>query len=140
MTSATGTDRASEFFEAAAAGQLLVGRCETCGELYPPAVETCALGHPLGWQRCTGRASLVTWAVDHAPASAPDRGDSAGGGSAAAGAWDTFGIVELDEGVWIQAPLASADATALHAGLVVTVTFQRVDSGRAIPVFSPSST
>jgi uncharacterized OB-fold protein len=52
------------FFAAAARGELVIPRCDACGELVWYPEETCPRdGGTLSWQPVSGKGSLFTWAV-----------------------------------------------------------------------------
>jgi uncharacterized protein len=52
------------FFAGAARGELLVTRCDTCGEYVWYPQDTCPHdGGPLTWTAVSGRGTLFTWAV-----------------------------------------------------------------------------
>jgi uncharacterized OB-fold protein len=52
------------FFAGAARGDLMVTRCETCGDYVWYPQDTCPRdGGPLAWTAVSGRGTLFTWAV-----------------------------------------------------------------------------
>lgn len=112
------------FFDAAAQGRLLLGRCPECATSYGPEVRSCAsCGRPVEGQVAAGSASLVTWAVVHA-APLPVLADQVP---------YVCGVVELPEGPWLVARL-DVETTALRAGFALQVAF--VDAGEEmVPVF-----
>ncbi len=122
-------DASAPFFDAAAHGRLLIRRCGACGRYLPPQQTTCVDGGELEWVTASGSATLVTWAVDHAPAPSPVLLD-------ASGAATVIGVVELAEGPWMNAALPGVDAAALVAGMALQVDF--VDFGEHVPVFVPA--
>jgi uncharacterized OB-fold protein len=117
------------FFDAAANGVLLIRHCPVCGTAYPPYQRRCADGRELEWMPASGRAVLVTWATEHAPPLDPVL-------AGADGATSTFGLVELDEGPWLQVPLIDVEIESLAEGVTMQVQFVRPDGGEAIPVFT----
>jgi uncharacterized OB-fold protein len=117
------------FFDAAAAGVLMIRRCPVCGSAYPPYQRRCSDGSELEWEPASGRATLVSWAVDHAPALDP----------ALAGPDDSsslFGLVELEEGPWLQVPLVGVEGGLLREGIAMRLKFIRPGNGEAIPAFT----
>jgi len=121
-------DASAPFFDAAAEGTLLIRRCPSCGTHYAPQQPRCADGTELEWVPASGRGTLVTWAVDHAPALDPLLASSDG--------TSTFGLVELDEGPWLQVPIVDTASGRLAEGRAVSVRFVRPGDGEAIPVFA----
>jgi uncharacterized OB-fold protein len=124
-------EASAPYFDAAAAGQLVVRRCAVCAQLFPPAQAECPNGHPLEWTGVSGRATLVTWAVDDGTATAPELANAAGDG-------EVIGIVELDEGLWLNTALPGVDAAALREGLAMEVAFLALGGGEPVPVFVPA--
>jgi uncharacterized OB-fold protein len=132
MTLHVARDEASApYFDAAAAGQLVVRSCSACGRLFPPALVECPAGHALTWVPVSGSATLVTWAVDDGTATAPELANAAGDG-------EVIGIVELDEGLWLNTALPGVDAVALREGLPMRVEFLALGGGEPVPVFVPA--
>lgn len=129
----TRDEASSEFFDAALRRILLIRRCPVCAANYPPEISCCPRGHALDWLQATGGALLVSWAVDHsrtidARLAAKD------------GNCSIFGIVELDEGPWMQVPVVGADPLQLRAGIAMRVDFLQFEN-ESVPVFRvvPSS-
>ena len=124
-------EASAEFFDAAARGTLLIRRCPVCGTQWAPARTRCPAGHALEWTEASGRAVLVTWAVEHEapldPALATPSGDTS-----------AFGYVELDEGPWLQVPIVGVDPASLRAGISMQVCFIRPGDGEALPAFTPT--
>jgi uncharacterized OB-fold protein len=123
-------DASAAFFDAAATGVLLLRRCPVCGETFTSSRPRCAHTDDLEWVPAAGTGALVTWAVDHAPPldpvlAAPD------------GLTSVFGIVELDEGPWIQVAIVGTDPAGLREGTPMRVEFVRPGEGETIPVFTP---
>jgi len=122
-------EASAPFFDAAAAGRLLIRRCATCGRHYPPHQSHCAEGQELDWVPAAGPATLVTWAVDHGSAldpvlAAPD------------GVSSVFGTVELAEGPWLSVALVDVDPADLEAGMAMRLCFVTPGDGEPVPAFS----
>jgi uncharacterized OB-fold protein len=122
-------DASAVFFNAAADGVLLIRRCPVCGTRYPPQQLRCADSDELEWTPSAGTGVLVSWAVDHAPPldaalASPD------------GVTSVFGLVELDEGPWVQVPLVATEPTLLREGMALQVTFIRPGEGEPVPAFT----
>jgi acetyl-CoA acetyltransferase/uncharacterized OB-fold protein len=125
-------ERSAPFFEAAARGELLVRRCEPCGQWYAPTASECtrcgddAGQGNLSWAAAAGTGTLVSWSV------VPPRGD---------GPVSLPAFVELAEGPWLTTALrldVPADLGRLRAGQPVVVEFARPAEGAAYPVFRPA--
>jgi hypothetical protein len=121
-------DASAPFFDAAAAGRLLVQRCADCGHWVAPytrmglTLERCpeCSSDRLAWAPASGAGTLVTWTVVHTRD----------------GPSPPVGVVELAEGPWLTARV-DADPEALRAGMPVTVGFARPGGGEPVPFFRP---
>lgn len=125
-------EASAPFFDAAREGRLVVRRCADCDALYPPAQPACPAGHDLTWVGVAGTATLVTWTVDQGTSISPDL-------AAADGSGDVLGIVELDEGLWLNVALPGVDPAALKAGQAMQVDFLALGGGEPVPVFVPAA-
>jgi uncharacterized OB-fold protein len=123
-------EASAPFFDAALAGDLLIRRCPVCGRLYPPQQRRCADSDELEWAPTTGAATLVTWAVDHAPPVSSELASAGGDGS-------VIGVVELAEGPWMNAALPGVDPADLREEMALQVQFLRLGGGEPVPVFMP---
>ena len=119
--------RSEPFFAAAAAGRLLIRRCDPCGTWLAPAASGCpdcgADAADLSWAAASGGGALVSWSVVH----------PRNGGPVAVPA-----LVELDEGPWLAASLHLDDPAGLaglRAGLTVTAVFAAPAGSAAYPLF-----
>jgi hypothetical protein len=124
-------DASGQFFDGAGQGQLYIRRCPVCAQAYPPDIYRCRDSDRLEWEAATGTGLLVSWAVDHGPPldpllASPD------------GATAVFGLVQLQEGPWLQVPIVDTDPTLLEEGMAMAVCFLRPGDGEAIPAFAPA--
>lgn len=119
-----------EFFDAAHEGRLLLRRCASCGRLYPPYQVRCIDGEEFTWQPASGRAVLVSWALDHGRPLTPELAPADGGPA-------LVGIVELDEGPWMGVALVDVAPAELREGLGMNVRFLPLGGGEPVPVFAP---
>jgi len=115
MSAAVRDERSAEFFDALAAGRLLIRRCLPDAHLSAPDVMFCAeCGTPaLEWVEAQGDGKLVSWTAIHG------RPDETG-----ATRVNVFvGLVELAEGPWLLARLLvdDEDAPRIGAGAVLSV-------------------
>lgn len=111
------------FYDGTARGELLLRRCESCGLLSAPRVETCSScgSTGLGWAPAQGAGTLVTWTVVH-------------GGDTRVVA----GLVELAEGPWLHARIVGIAPEDVTARLPLVVDFDRGEGSEAVPVFRPA--
>jgi uncharacterized OB-fold protein len=124
-------EASAPYFDAARVGRLVVRRCAVCGRLFPPNQVECPDGDALTWEPVAGTATLVTWAVDDGTSTAPELADAAGDG-------EVIGIVELDEGLWLNTALPGVDPADLRDGLPMRVDFLPLGGGEPVPVFVPA--
>lgn len=123
-------DASATFFDAAASGSLAVRQCANGHFLPPtqgfsgPAIRCQVCQTPdITWQPASGSATLVSWVVSHARTGE---------------ATSVAGIVELEEGPWMNALIDVEPDAELHAGQSLTVCFVPTDEGETIPAFRPS--
>ena len=123
-------DESAPFFDAAAAGRLVLRRCPTCAMSFGPQQRRCTDGTLLEWFDAAGRGTLVSWIIDHSPGLHPALTGPDGTTSVAA-------MIELSEGPWLNAALVDIDPAMLRAGDEMTVRFVPLgDESETIPVFT----
>lgn len=116
--------KSAEFFDAAARDELVIKRCDHCDQALPPEAAVCTTcgRTELSWTPASGTASLVSWTVVHR---APNRAYT-----------DlvpyTVGIVELTEGPWLYAHIATDAPTA---GMPLRAEFAHPRGGESHPIF-----
>ena len=113
------------FFDAAAEGRLLLRYSPTSGAWSEPAAQVCSVtqADDLEWRESSGLGELVSWTVK------PGRFRD---GSVAE---DTVvGIVELEEGPWLQLQLHDVPSRALRLGLPIRVGFVQPEGSEFLPV------
>jgi uncharacterized OB-fold protein len=106
-------------------GQLLIQRCTTCGLLRHPPGPSCTACHSLAWdalQSC-GVGSLVSFVVVHRPRHPAFTYPL------------TIGLIELEGGVRLVAPLAANDASRVEIGTRVQAVIDPVAGQHRLPVF-----
>jgi uncharacterized protein len=128
-------EETSAFFDAAAAGTLVVQVCGDCGhrqfpQPFTPGTSRChgCTSSDLSWQPVSGQGNLVTWTVlqnrpqpDGTPAPVV-----------------IIGVIELDEGPWVHTQLRDVTIHDLTPGLRLIVDFERPAAGEPLPVFRPA--
>lgn len=120
-------DASAEFFDAAREGRFLLRRTVRGEYLAPGArLDPTDPTSPLEWTEASGRGRLVSWIV----------GRGKPGESGAQPVTALGGLIALEEGPWIMAPIACADIDALAADLPVTATFPEPLDGETLPVFA----
>lgn len=115
------------FWDGLKQNKLLIQRCRACGELRHPPGPACMTCHSLEWDSIAskGTGSLFSFVVMHHPKNE---------------AFDyphPVGLIELDEGTRLVAPLADVDTAALEIGMRVQVMFDNVEGQNRLPKFRP---
>ena len=118
-----------EFFEGARCGQLMVQKCEGCGELRFPPHETCTkcLGTRAGWVAVSGRGEVYSFNIMHQvyhPGFATEVPYA-------------VVVVKLDEGVKFVSNLVGVKPADIKCGMPVEVTFEKLNDQVMLPKFRP---
>lgn len=118
------------YFEAIAAGRLCVQRCDACATWLAPGQLYCdACGAPdPGWQQVPGDGELYSFVVYHR-AFHPDFEQAL--------PW-TVGLVELDEGPRLLAPLKDVGPGRPRVGMRLQAGFEDGAGGQRRLVFRPA--
>lgn len=116
--------KSAPFFDAAARGELVVRRCDDCGQALPPEAAVCTgcAGTALSWEPVSGHGTVASWTVVRR---APHR-------AYADLVPYCVAVVELDEGPWLYVRMES---TAPTVWMAVRARFARPADGEAYPVF-----
>jgi uncharacterized OB-fold protein len=112
-----------EFWDAAAAGRLLVKSCRACGEAhwYPRALCPYCFSADTEWQPASGRGTIYSYSVMRRTA-APY----------------AIAYVTLEEGVRMLTNIVDCDLDAIRIGQAVEVVFKPSDGGPPVPMFRPA--
>ncbi len=116
------------FWDGCARGELLFQRCLTCGSAIfnPASICRFCTSSRLEWQRSAGRGKIYSWTIawrpQHPAFPVP---------YAAA-------IVDMDEGYQMLANIARCATHDLRVGMNVSVFFQLIRDGMALPIFEPA--
>ena len=118
----------AEFWNATAAGRLLLRRCLDCGTViwYPRTICPECASLDTEWFEAAGRGRVYSYTVNH-------RGEGAYSGLPPF----VLAYVELDEGPRMMTNIVGADAAELAVGLMVEVVFHATADGPALPRFRP---
>ncbi len=124
------TEDTAFFWERCREGQLMLQRCQACGQrqFYPRAVCTSCLSPRLDWVPSTGRGTVYSHStVFRAPTSAFQT--------------DTpyvVAMVELEEGVRLITHIVGCAADHVRVGMAVSVIFEPVSADISLPKFEPA--
>jgi len=112
----------AEFWRAANDGQLLLKKCNACGEVhhYPRDICPFCLSSDTTWLPIAGGGEVYSFST-------------MGKGEAAY----TLAFVKLDEGVTLMTNLVECDPKTLRIGQRVQVVFKPAEGGQAVPMFTP---
>ncbi|MGW1890028.1 Zn-ribbon domain-containing OB-fold protein [Streptomyces sp. NPDC002004] len=122
------------YWDAAAAGRLLLRRCRDCGRAHHYPREFCphCWSADVVWEPASGRATLYTWSVVH-------RNDLPPFGARTP---YVAAVVDLAEGPRMMTEIVDCGAggeTALRIGMELEVAFRRdPDTPETVPVFRPA--
>jgi uncharacterized protein len=114
------------YWDAAAAGRLLLRRCRTCGRAHHYPREACphCWSEDVVWETASGRATLYTWSVVHRNDLPPFDARTP----------YVAAVVDLAEGPRMTTGLVDCpDAALLRAGLALTAAFPD-----GVPMFRPA--
>ena len=117
------------FWEGLQKGRLLIQRCEACGLLRHPPGPSCTRCHSFAWdtQTSTGVGFLVSFVVVHRPRHP---------------AFDyplAVGLIELEGGVRMVAPLAIDNQLSIEIGMPLRVVIEPIAGEHRLPKFQAIS-
>ncbi len=117
------------FWDGVAAGQLLLRRCASCGQVQHPPSPMCPHCGSLEWATfpAAGRGTVHSWIVSRHPTDPDD-------------AARIVALIDLEEGVRLVSNLTDVDPSGLTEianGMAVEVVFRDVD-GTRLPQFVPA--
>jgi uncharacterized protein len=111
------------FWEATAAGRLLIKRCTACGEshYYPRSICPFCGSDRTEWRDASGRGTVYTYSVmRRAPVPY------------------AIAYVTLEEGVSMMTNIVDCDLDAIRIGQKVRVVFKPTEGGPPVPMFTPA--
>ncbi|MSQ59865.1 MAG: Zn-ribbon domain-containing OB-fold protein [Betaproteobacteria bacterium] len=111
------------YFDAAAQGTLLVGKCNDCGEahFYPRVLCPHCFSDKTEWVAAKGTGVIYSYSTLHRGVPVPY----------------TLAYVTLEEGVTMMTNLVDCDPSSLAIGQRVKVVFKEADEGAKVPMFTP---
>ena len=112
------------FWEAAAAGHLLIGKCKTCGKphYYPRAICPLCGSDATESIQASGRGAVYSYSVmRRVPVPY------------------ALAYVTLDEGVTMMTNIVDCDLDSIRIGQRVRVVFKPTDGGPPVPMFAPDT-
>jgi uncharacterized OB-fold protein len=121
------TQTSAPFWAATREKRLEIQFCESCGAWvwYPRGACPCCLDDALVWRPLSGRG--VVYAIStHHRASIPELADRTP---------YVVALVDLVEGVRMLSNIVGSGAEGACVGSMVTVTWERLDDGRRLPLF-----
>lgn len=119
------------FWEACRRGQLVIQRCDVCGEyqFYPRGICAHCWSEEVRWVETAGRGTVWTYTVTYqnrTPGFAEE-------------VPYVLALVELEEGVKMFTNLVECDPREAHIGMAVEVTFIRANDRVTVPYFKPAA-
>ncbi|WP_128375088.1 Zn-ribbon domain-containing OB-fold protein [Streptomyces cavernae] len=118
------------YWDAAAAGMLLLRRCGACDRAHHYPREFCPFcwSDDVGWEPASGRATLYTWSVVHRN-DLPPFGERVPYVAA---------VVDLAEGPRMMSEVVECAEEDLRVGMGLEVAFRALgEEGAVVPVFRP---
>jgi uncharacterized protein len=116
------TPETRPFWEAAAAGTLLIKKCQACGELhhYPRSICPFCGRAATEWAHASGRGTIYSYSVmRRVPAPY------------------AIAYVTLEEGVTMMTNIVDCDLDGIRIGQRVRVSFKPTEGGPPVPMFTP---
>ncbi len=110
-------------FEGAAAGKLIVPRCNSCGRShwYPRAICPHCFSQDLNWAEASGKGTIYTFSVMKR-AEVPY----------------AIGYVTLEEGPTMMTNIVDCDLDSIRIGQPVKLKFVPSENGPPMPMFAPA--
>jgi uncharacterized OB-fold protein len=108
-------------------GRLLLQQCGACRKIrhYPRPVCDRCYSMEVAWVEASGRGRVHSWTVAYHPFHAGFKDDLP----------YIVALVDLDEGVRMNAQMRGVAADEMRMGMSVQVRFERMNEGRTLPAF-----
>ena len=112
-------------------GRLLLQQCAACRKIrhYPRPVCDACYSMEVGWIEASGRGRVHSWTVAHHPFHPGFKAELP----------YIVAIVDLEEGVRMNAQMRGVTTDAMRVGLPVRVTFERMSAELTLPAFVQAS-
>ena len=112
------------YFDGAAAGKLMLKKCNGCGEVhhYPRALCPFCWSDKVEWVQAKGTGEIYTYSVTRRGGPTPY----------------CIAYVTLDEGVKMMTNIVDCDLDAIRIGQKVKVVFKKSENGTSVPMFAPA--
>ena len=122
------TGESMPYWEAARRGELLIQKCDDCGEYqwYPRSICANCFTGKIQWVKATGKGAVWTFTVTR-----QNRTPGFDSGPY------VLALVELEEGVKMFSNIIDCDPFEVKIGMLVEVTFQRASDKVSVPFFKP---
>jgi len=113
-----------EYFDAAAAGKLMLKKCADCGEHhhFPRALCPFCFSDKVQWVQAKGTGEIYSYSVSRR----------------AGPIVYCIAYVKLDEGVTMLTNIVDCDLDTVKVGQKVKVAFKTTEGGVSMPVFAPA--
>ena len=111
------------FWDAAAAGRLLIKRCVACGQAhhYPRAICPLCGSDRTDWQEASGRGTIYSYSVMRR---VPEP--------------YAIAYVTLEEGITMMTNVVDCDLDQIRIGQAVRVAWKPTEGGPPVPMFRPA--
>ena len=112
------------YFEAAAAGRLVVKKCGACGKAhhYPRTLCPFCFSDDVAWHDARGTGTIYSYSVMRRGCPVPY----------------CIAYVALAEGVTMLTNIVDCDLDTVRIGQAVKVTFKKSEGGVSMPMFTPA--
>lgn len=125
----TSTSGSRPFWEATRDRRYLLQWCADCDRTihFPRSFCPHCSGSAIEWRPATGRGQVYSFTVDH-------RADNPALGPGP----HVVALVDLDEGVRVMTNVVGCDPSEVRVGQTVELTWEPLDDGRNLPLFTPT--
>jgi uncharacterized protein len=112
------------YFDAAAAGKLLIKQCIDCGEphFYPRPLCPHCFSERTQWVQASGRGTVYTYSITRRAGPIPY----------------AIAYVTLEEGVTMMTNIVDCDLDEIRIGQPVRVVFKPTEGAAVVPCFTPA--
>tara|TARA_R110002167_G_scaffold59894_5_gene169655 strand:- start:1439 stop:1831 length:393 start_codon:yes stop_codon:yes gene_type:complete len=111
------------YYQAAAEGKLLIGKCKACNEVhhYPRAICPACMSTDVDWVPVSGKGTVYSFSVmRRAPVPY------------------AIAYIRLDEGVTVITNIVDCELDEIAVGQAMQLTFGETEDGHKLPLFTPA--